>query len=98
MGAVFFPLQRCCASRSIFSGKCRSISASSRATRRRGTGLDGKKSGIGTPPMGPLLPEHENYGGEDKITPPHALRLTEDSHQLFQYSRLEPHGARKRGG
>src|SRR3546814_6796968 len=68
MGAVFFPLQRCCASRSIFSGKSRSISASSRATRRRGTGLDGKTSDIDLPPMGPLLPENEDSGAVDKIT------------------------------
>src|SRR3546814_11708988 len=92
MGAVFFPLQRCCASRSIFSGKSRSISASSRATRRRGTGLDGKTSDIDLPPMGPLLPENEDSGAVDKITPPQPLRFAEQAKHPFEARARPPQG------
>src|SRR3546814_5826656 len=45
---------------------------------------DLKTGDIDLPPMGPLLPENEDSGAVDKITPPQALRFAEQSKQPFE--------------
>src|SRR3546814_20467925 len=68
------------------------MSASSHATRRRGTGLDGKTIAIDLPSMVPLLPENEAYGAVNEIAPPQALRFAEQSKQPFEPRALHPQG------
>src|SRR3546814_12747592 len=68
------------------------MSASSHATRRRGTGLDGKTSDIDLPSMVPLLPENDDSGAVNEIAPPQALRFAEQSKRPFEARALHPPG------